>query len=189
MKIETLKVMINDRFLQGEIDKKLRELTLTHNLPDGKEIIEWLQSIFTAHIIKQHKDDLHFLKTLAAQKTYPEMIDIIKNTKNTMEIEYDELKNKVNKTTTGNQILAMFRKQDKRILINSIICHPVMTFIEVITLTDNMIRQLRALYLCGELSKAEFYRSRKRVLKQYATVRRRLIEKRKENNELIQKYK
>lgn len=57
--------------------------------------------------------------------------------------------------------------------------------ISLITLTDNIIKQQRILYLCGEISKKDFYSNRRVVLKKFSNVRLKLHHNRKEYSEKL----
>ncbi|EJH2252555.1 hypothetical protein ACQZDD_004897 [Klebsiella aerogenes] len=190
MKRTTLEIRINDRFLLGEIDNALHTIVLERNsVPDGKKTIIWLESLFTAHVLKKHRDKLHYIKTFVAKKIYPQIIDILRNTQSSMNSLYLAEKEETARAEHYRQIFDGLKVDDKTVALNVIISPPVMLFIAIITLTDNIIRQLRVQYLCGLRSKKDFYRQRKTVLRRYAKVRNEIKEKTIKNRELIETLK
>lgn len=190
MKRTTLEIRINDRFLLGEVDNTLHSIPLERNsVPDGRKTITCLESLFTAHVLKNHRDKLHYIKTFVAKKLYPQVIDILRNTQKSMDTFYSAAKTETARSEHFRPVLEGLKADDRAVALNVIISPPVMLFIAIITLTDNIIRQLRVQYLCGLRSRKDFYRQRKIVLRKYATVRNEIRIKSLKNNELIETLK
>lgn len=190
MKTTLLKIRINDQFLLGEIDNNLHVTELKKNsLPEGKKIISWLESVFTVRLLKKHTDELHYIKTFVAKKMHPQIIDILRKNKNELESYYAATKAETSRTAHFMPVFNGLKENDREIELSVIISPEVMLFIAIITLTDNIIRQLRTQYLCGQRSKRDFYRQRKVVLTKYASTRRQIQDKRRENNLLIEQLK
>ncbi|EIP6959095.1 hypothetical protein LTF62_004603 [Salmonella enterica] len=190
MKTKIIALHIHDQFLLGEIDNQLHKTPLKFNsLPSGKECIAWLEALFTLHLLKKHKDELHYIKTFVAKKTYPEVLDILRTAQDELNNHYTATKKETAKAEHFMLVLNGLKDDDKKIEINSLITPCTMLFIGIITACDNIIRQYRTQYLCGLKSKKQFYLQRKLVLKKFANIRRLIQEAKKKNNIMIQELK
>ncbi|EEC7618080.1 TPA: hypothetical protein RXP51_004930 [Escherichia coli] len=187
MERKQLNLRINDQFLIGEIDNKLHseKLIHKHHVTDAINTIKYLEILFTSSNLKRYKNKEHYIKHIVAKSLLPKAEEIIRIQKDEFSSHYEHLKQTVSEIPNYKDIYNHINNENKKIKIPVLISPVVMMMISLITLTDNIIKQQRILYLCGEISKKDFYSNRRVVLKKFSNVRLKLHHNRKEYSEKL----
>lgn len=171
MKRDRIDLRINDTFLAGEIDYRLHEQPIRRSQPDGLKTLVFLETIFTANTLTRYKDKLHFIKAEIARQKHPELLRLLKESESELK-QFYEVTKKETATIPFYQTIYKHLDEKNYILPVQVLISPVaMTFISIIALTDNLVKQLRIQQLSGHISKKHFYRQRSLILKKFSNLR------------------
>lgn len=189
MKRENIDLRIHDKFLMTEIDYSRSEQPIKRSQPDGLHIILYLEKVFTASNIKRYNDKLHYLKAELARQKEPEILAILCKRADELQKFYQAIKLETQSIPFSHVINKSIIEIAQVIKISVLISPAVMRFISIITLTDNLIKQLRIQKMSGKIKKNDLYRQRHVILKKFSHIRTAIFEIEKSHNKLIEKAK